>query len=69
MPDPIPRPTRFRFSVDLRGALIVERFISQIPCFKVSRFQSFKEKPSASEFYLETLQPCNFETLLLYNLH
>jgi hypothetical protein len=28
MPDPMPRPTRFFFSVDFLGARIVERFIT-----------------------------------------
>jgi hypothetical protein len=56
MPDPMPRPTRFFFSVDFLGALIVERFISQIPCFKVSRFQSFKLNHNAAGFDFETLQ-------------
>jgi hypothetical protein len=57
MPDPMPRPTRFFFSVDFLGARIVDKFISQIPCFKVSRFQSFKENPNAAGFHFETLQP------------
>jgi len=46
MPEPMPRPTRFFFSVDFFGARIVDKFI-WIPCFKfqgfkVSRFQGFK---------------------------
>ena len=41
MPEPMPRPTRFFFSVDFLGARIVDKFI-WIPCFKVPRFQSFK---------------------------
>src|SRR5947209_2376358 len=28
MPEPIPRPTRLRFSLALRGALMVERFVA-----------------------------------------
>jgi hypothetical protein len=64
MPEPMPRPTRFFFSVDFFGARIVDKFI-WIPCFKVSRFQGFKvsrfqgfkEKPITASFYFETLPP------------
>src|SRR6266853_1065772 len=55
MPEPMPRPTRFFFSVDFLGALIVDKFI-WIPCFKVSEFQGFKFRPHILGLYFETLQ-------------
>jgi hypothetical protein len=30
MPDPMPRPTRFFFSVDFLGARIVDKFINSL---------------------------------------
>src|SRR5260221_6645185 len=36
--------------------------VTKIPCFKVSRFQGFKD-PKARD---ATLNPCNLETLLLF---
>jgi len=37
MPDPIPRPTRFFFSVDFLGARIVDKFIKSLCRDAVSR--------------------------------
>jgi hypothetical protein len=43
MPEPIPRPTRLRFSDAFFGARILDKFISEPSKFHVSKFQSFKE--------------------------
>src|SRR5208337_4672178 len=40
MPEPMPRPTRLRFSVAFFGARMLDKFISK-PRFKVSKFQRF----------------------------
>src|SRR5271165_743306 len=41
IPEPMPRPTRLRFSVAFFGARMFDKFISN-PGFKVSKFQGFR---------------------------
>src|SRR5215475_15498427 len=42
IPDPMPRPTRFRFSDDFLGARTLDKFIgSTLSCAQVSKYQGF----------------------------
>jgi hypothetical protein len=48
MPDPMPRPTRFRFSDDFFGALIVDKFMkNSVPSCQLSALSS-QENPLRS---------------------
>src|SRR5215831_4606233 len=64
MPEPMPRPTRLRFSDAFFGARMLDRFICFASCqTRVSKFQGFrvsKFSPIASDF--ETLKPWHLET-------
>src|ERR1700676_5444849 len=58
MPEPMPRPTRLRFSVAFLGARILDKFIIKLRFqgFKVSGFQGFN---------VSSLLPALLETLKL----
>jgi hypothetical protein len=43
MPDPMPRPTRLRFSDDFFGARMFDKFMSVFSSFNVSKSQGFKD--------------------------